>query len=264
MGNDHLDFSCLARTSSMTNRALAAGTGLILRLPALVISTFQSAQPRRGLSAAVSVLVLFATVQRSSCWIAMPVVAASRCGLNVDDRPTAGLESGRSLGSHSGSQTVRPAQHFNGLARLRAGGSGRHRRPANRSRRRSETYGPKGWGLGLINNSVSATSGGRRRIACRGATAGRRTSIANLSIGVASAGRKDGLCVVVRHSMPGVVLIAAVSLVVFFNASRVVEAVGIAAGLCFADGGVPVPCRCGRPDIGSDVCCRHQSRSPPS
>jgi hypothetical protein len=108
--------------------------------------------------------------------------------------------------------------------------------PANRSRRRSETYGPEGWGLGLINNSVSATSGGRRRIACSGATAGRRTSIANLSIGVASAGRKGGLCVVVRHSMPGVVLIAAVSLVVFFNASRVVEAVGIAAGLCLPTG----------------------------
>ena len=109
----------------MTHRGLAAATGLILRLPAWVISAFQSAQPgpgpdssdrlncrptthtvtvlsnttlgatrASGLSAPVSVLVSFATVQQGSCWIAMPVVAASRCGLNVDDRPKADLESG--------------------------------------------------------------------------------------------------------------------------------------------------------------------------
>jgi hypothetical protein len=48
MGNDHLDCSCSARTSSMTRRALAAATGLILTLPAWVISAFQSAQQRPG------------------------------------------------------------------------------------------------------------------------------------------------------------------------------------------------------------------------
>ena len=52
-----------------------------------------------GLSAPVSVLVSFATVQQGSCWVAMPVVAASRCGLNVDDRPKADLESGLTDGS---------------------------------------------------------------------------------------------------------------------------------------------------------------------
>jgi hypothetical protein len=48
MGNDHLDCSCSARASSMTHGALAAATGLILRLPAWVIGAFQSAQPRPG------------------------------------------------------------------------------------------------------------------------------------------------------------------------------------------------------------------------
>ena len=63
----------------------------------VLLNTTLGATRASGLSAPVSVLVSFATVQQGSCWIAMPVVAASRCGLNVDDRPKADLESG--LGS---------------------------------------------------------------------------------------------------------------------------------------------------------------------
>jgi hypothetical protein len=44
-------------------------------------------------SAPVSVLVSFAAVQRGSRSVAMPVIAASRCGLTIDDRPRADLES---------------------------------------------------------------------------------------------------------------------------------------------------------------------------
>jgi hypothetical protein len=44
--------------------------------------------------------------------------------------------------------------------------------------------------------------------------------------------------------------------VVFFNASWVVEAAGISAGVCFAGGAVPLPGRSGRPDNGSDGCHR--------
>lgn|SRR5829696_8824720 len=51
-------------------------------------------------------------------------------------------------------------------------------------------------------------------------------------------------------------MIAAVSPVVFFNASRVVEAVGISAGLCFAGGAVRLPRRSGRLNNGSDGCRR--------
>jgi hypothetical protein len=53
----------------------------------VLLNTTLGATRASGLSAPVSVLVSFATVQQGSCWIAMPVVAASRCGLNVDDRP---------------------------------------------------------------------------------------------------------------------------------------------------------------------------------
>ena len=60
----------------------------------VLLNTTLGATRASGLSAPVSVLVSFATVQQGSCWIAMPVVAASRCGLNVDDRPKADLESG--------------------------------------------------------------------------------------------------------------------------------------------------------------------------
>jgi hypothetical protein len=61
----------------------------------VLLNTTLGATRASGLSAPVSVLVSFATVQQGSCWIAMPVVAASRCGLNVDDRPNADLESER-------------------------------------------------------------------------------------------------------------------------------------------------------------------------
>ena len=63
----------------------------------VLLNTTLGATRASGLSAPVSVLVSFATVQQGSCWIAMPVVAASRCGLNVDDRPKADLESVRNL-----------------------------------------------------------------------------------------------------------------------------------------------------------------------
>jgi hypothetical protein len=60
----------------------------------VLLNTILGTTRASGLSAPVSVLVSFATVQQGSCWIAMPVVAASRSGLNVDDRPKADLESG--------------------------------------------------------------------------------------------------------------------------------------------------------------------------
>jgi hypothetical protein len=51
------------------------------------------------------------------------------------------------------------------------------------------------------------------------------------------------------HSLP-LVLIAAVSPVLFLNASRVVEAVGISAGLCFAGGAVLCLIAVGIPTMG--------------
>jgi hypothetical protein len=51
------------------------------------------------------------------------------------------------------------------------------------------------------------------------------------------------------HSLP-LVLIAAVSPVLFLNASRVVEAAGIAAGLCFAGGAVLCLVALGIPTMG--------------
>ena len=51
------------------------------------------------------------------------------------------------------------------------------------------------------------------------------------------------------HSLP-LVLIAAVSPVLFLNASRVVEAAGISAGLCFAGGAVLCLVALGIPTLG--------------
>jgi hypothetical protein len=107
----------------------------------VLLNTTLDATRASGLSAPVSVLVSVATVQQGSCWIASPVVAASRCGLNVDDRPKADLESVRSLGSHSGSQTARSTQHVNGLTWARHPSSERLSRPSGLPRRQIETYG---------------------------------------------------------------------------------------------------------------------------
>jgi hypothetical protein len=113
--------SMLVRAENVVDDASRLGcrNGVDLEVAGVVISALESAQPRPGpdsydrltadhdshgdrlvnttlgvtrasrLSAAVSVLVSFATIQPGSCWIAMPVVAAWRCGLSVDGRPKA-------------------------------------------------------------------------------------------------------------------------------------------------------------------------------
>jgi hypothetical protein len=70
----------------------------------------------------------------------MLVVAASRCGLNVDDRPKADLESGLILGARPDACT-KPLRTVQALSDQSWASTAK---PSDRSRCQVETYGPEG------------------------------------------------------------------------------------------------------------------------